>query len=160
MQNGNPQRHNTSDLLSRINIIASKAPKGIIEDDPKTREDLYQAAKTLVASLEEPHRTITDLCFSGTRLAALSQACDIGLFHHLTDAKGPLTLSRLAELCNAEEALVMHIVRVLLAHDYIAEAERPDSEERAFTANPLTEHMTKNNVQAGLKLQYDAPRYP
>lgn len=153
MQDGNPPSQNICGLLWRINNIASIAPNEAIEDDPKTREDLYQAAKALVASLEEPYRTIGDLCFSGTRLAALSLACDIGLFQHLTDAKRPLSLSQLAELCNAEEALVMHISRVLLAHDYIAEAGRPDAEEQAFTANPLTEHMTKTNVQAGLKLQ-------
>lgn len=153
MQNGIPSSHTVSDLLSHINVLASNAPNGVIEDDPKTREDLYQAAKALVAFLEEPYRTISDLCFSGTRLAALSLACDIGLFQHLADAKRPVSLSRLAELCDAEEALVMHIARVLLAHDYIAEAERSDSEERAFTANSLTEHMTKTNVQAGVKLQ-------
>ena len=83
----------------------------------------------------------------------MSLACDIGLFQHLTDAKSPLSSSQLAELCNAEEALVMHIARVLLAHDYIAEAERSGSGEQMFTATPLGEHMTKTNVQAGLKLQ-------
>ncbi|CAK3973812.1 S-adenosyl-L-methionine-dependent methyltransferase [Lecanosticta acicola] len=152
MDHDNPTSSSIATLVSKISSIATDHPDGI-ETEPQARAALLQASRALVASLEEPYVTVEDLAFGPYRLAAVQLAVDIGLFEKLTDAEGPLTLRQLAAMCEVEETLLKHIAIVLVAQNFIAEDEILDlgSGQHAYTATSLAKHMTKPNVQAGVR---------
>jgi len=138
------------DLVARVQYIGANDLVDI-QNDPIARRRLLQASRELTASLQEPADIVTDVAFSGCRYAMLRVGIEMGLFEQLASAGQPLTAKQLATECDADEALVLRIGRVLVGMGFAADAFTPGGKENAFAATDVTRHMTRTSVRAGMK---------
>ncbi|TVY78546.1 O-methyltransferase lepI [Lachnellula suecica] len=117
--------------------------------DDATRKTVLEIAKKLVTSLETSQETVMRYAWEfGPQRMSLRVGIDLRLFHLLVESNGkPLSAAELAEKSNAEELLVVRLMRVLCSIGFAAEAG-----EQSYVATDLTRAITKPSLEAALKV--------
>ncbi|KAF2755429.1 hydroxyindole O-methyltransferase [Pseudovirgaria hyperparasitica] len=142
-----PQRL-ANDLTASIKLMSSSRHS----DAEVLRKSILATAKSLVQSLEKPEEVAmwwvkTAHC----ERAALRIAVDLRIFHILCDANGPVTSRQLAEKTNAEELLIVRLMRLLCSFDFAKEAC-----EKVYLATKYSKAMTEPGIEGGMKAISDS----
>ena len=87
-------------LLTELNTSIADPPQ-----DPKTRKELYTAANTLSAVLEDRHDTISRLIYSPINITIALVANNLQIFNLLVEKCSPIPTSDLATRIGAHHVL-------------------------------------------------------
>ncbi|KAI9739069.1 MAG: hypothetical protein M1834_007281 [Cirrosporium novae-zelandiae] len=139
----NIQIQDIRSLLKNLNLAADNFQVDIRQES--SRLEAIEAAKKLVSALEKPEDVIFKHTYCTGQVFASRLAVELGIFRIL-DADGEKTSKQLAEMTNADQALIVRIMRVLIPLDFVGEMGPETYYPRPLTktlANPLMEGTTK-----------------
>jgi len=120
-------------------------PEQVKQLSPATRQRILALAKNLPSMVLTPEQIAFMQIFeTPPRQFAIRMAVDLRIFHILVDLAGtPISSVDLAAQCNAEEVLVVRIMRVVTAAGYAQE-----SGEREYIANRMSQAMVVKHIEA------------
>ncbi|KAL9088464.1 MAG: hypothetical protein Q9165_006188 [Trypethelium subeluteriae] len=129
--------------LQDISTLGAQFQSG----ETSSRDDLIEAARSLVTGIEPPREAILRMAISEpARNTALRVAVDIGLLDHLLEGGGsPRDSTELATLCRADPVLLNRLLKHLAAMQVIGETP-----EGLYYPNNLTRALTKPENNGGI----------
>ncbi|GAM38978.1 hypothetical protein TCE0_034f10141 [Talaromyces pinophilus] len=144
--------------MTSVNEITNEDPARIIaklhslsasladDNNHEARKECLQLSKKLTSQLERPENVAVDMAFSPMIAVAARVAVDLNLFRHVV-TEGPVTSARLAELCGAEELLIIRIMRPLSATRFVEETG-----PQTWKATLITAAMATEEIAAGHRM--------
>ncbi|KAL9073789.1 MAG: hypothetical protein Q9157_004614 [Trypethelium eluteriae] len=129
--------------LQNISVLGAQLQSG----ETNSRDDLIEAARSLVTAIESPREAIVRMALSEpARNTALRVAIDTGVFDHLVEGEGsPRHSSELAALSRADPVLLSRMLKHLAAMQLIGETS-----EGLYYPNHLTRALTKPENNGGI----------
>lgn len=123
--------------------------------DPACKEMLLQTCRSIVAKLENPVDRVIELAFSPNVLMAVRVCVDLKVFAKLSQAEGPMTSFKLAQLTGCEEVLLIRFMRAICAINFGDEVGL-----NTYAANKITKAIALPALEAGFSLCYDNAARP
>lgn len=109
-----------TELVDQINKITTSA-RGDITSDKAVSYQLLLASREQNAVLEPPAQSAIFAAFSGVHLTCTGLAIELRLFEKIASTEQPPTTHDLVADGSARETLVLSILRVLVAKDFVGE---------------------------------------
>ncbi|KAL4961291.1 S-adenosyl-L-methionine-dependent methyltransferase [Aspergillus stella-maris] len=113
---------------------------------PASRADIVGKCQSVITALKPPEVVIADMLSSQTTLSCLVSLNNIGTFEKLSDSEEPLTASQLAQLCAADEELIVRLMRVATAGGFVSETG-----PRSYSATAVTRALSTQIYVSGLR---------
>jgi hypothetical protein len=132
-----------SDIDKKIDTVASDIRNLLphIADDEDARKRLLEVVQQALGAVEAPVETIWRMIMSPHAPAALNAIIRMGVLTELAKAGTPKSAKELATLCNADELLIVRLMRPLVALGVFRETDAQTYEttpvSQTLTAPPL-----------------------
>ncbi|KAE9375979.1 S-adenosyl-L-methionine-dependent methyltransferase [Stipitochalara longipes BDJ] len=136
-------------LLKRVSLQAQNGVKDVV-NDKNARETLLASTRQLTLALEAPDDVVNSVVFFPSSYMCSRVAIDLKLFDIIADAKRPISSAELASKTEAEEQLLVRILRGITFAGLVNEVG-----EQLYEANAATHHVKLPSVQAGMIHFYD-----
>ncbi|KAF2233454.1 putative O-methyltransferase [Viridothelium virens] len=138
-----------AEILSKISVLGERFQAG----DADTRDDLIEAARSLVTSIELPSQAVLRMALAEpARNAALTVAIELGLFQYLIrDDRWAQHCNTIAETCSADPVLINRILKHLAAMGIVGEAA-----ENLYYPNHLTKALARPENNGGITFCVEA----
>ncbi|RAO64148.1 uncharacterized protein BHQ10_000160 [Talaromyces amestolkiae] len=130
-------------IIAKLHSLAASLNDG---NNHEARKKCLQLSKNLTSQLEQPENVAVDMAFSPMIAVTARIAVDLNLFQHVVN-EGPVASARLAELCGAEEILIIRLMRPLSAIRFVEETG-----PRTWKATPITAAMATEEIAAGHRM--------
>ncbi|KAL5335475.1 S-adenosyl-L-methionine-dependent methyltransferase [Aspergillus crustosus] len=102
--------------------------------DPKSHREIVRKCQSVISSLQDPGTAALETLASPVMFPTLAVLNDLEIFKKLSE--GPLTAAELAEKCEADKWLIVRLMRVAIAWNFVTETG-PESYASTPTSNLL-----------------------